>query len=213
MATPQTAAPTSAYTPVELAYLLAGRTGAGPELARRHLRLRELKEGDPEVPAAVQSMSARGLVSVKGDDVQIENAAKVVGFVLGTADDWTRIIAATDSQTDVIFVVSSPDVPSALVVRVTPLGTFDIVATRPGVHRSQVAGQLSTVYLQNFDEVGLSVDRSGGGRDSEIRVERIRSEGVWRLHRRRGLATPDVLDEPVETDEKQFLADLEQLLA
>jgi hypothetical protein len=198
------------YTLLELGYLLAGQTTEGAILSRRMLGLPELTEGDPGIPAAVQSLSARSRITVDGDDVRLDDTSKTIGFLLGTSDDWIRLIAATSPQTNVVFVVGSSKVPSALVLSLTPVGTFDVVASAPGVQRSQIAGRTVAAYLQNFDEVTISIDRTIGQEKRELKLER--SGDGWRLHRRLGLTGAEILDDPIDVDEPKFLADLEELL-
>jgi hypothetical protein len=138
----------SSYTPTELSYLLAGRDNVEARRARSVLGLAEMQEGDPELLLAVQSLASRGLVSVTEHVVEISGPAKVLGYVLGTATDWTRLIVQADARVDAVVVITSPEVPGSLALRATSLGNYEAVATQPGVHPSQITAAMVTATPQ-----------------------------------------------------------------
>ena len=206
---------TSSYTPTELSYLLAGRDNVEARRARSVLGLAEMNEGDPELLLAVQSLASRGLVRVKGNAVEISTPAKVLGFVLGTGTDWTRLIVQVDGGVEAIVVISSPDAPGALALRATSLGNYEAVATQPGVHPSQITGSIVSGYIANFDQVLISVHRDTTTLSAALVVEHTRGSDDWSVTLRTAVPeTDDVADGTTEVvDEKTFYSNLEHLLA
>lgn len=212
-----TDAPTqvSSYTPTELSYLLAGRDNVEARRARSVLGLAEMHEGDPELLLAVQSLASRGLVRVEENTVEISNPAKVLGYVLGTATDWTRLIVQADARVDAVVVIVSPEVPGALILRATSLGNYEAVATQPGVHPSQITGSMVSGYLANFDEVLVSVHRDTPDLSGVLVMEHTRGSDDWSVTLRTAVpGTDDVVDGTTEVvDETTFYSNLEHLLA
>jgi hypothetical protein len=205
----------SSYTPTELSYLLAGRDNVEARRARSVLGLSEMHEGDPELLLAVQSLASRGLVRVEENIVEIANPAKVLGFVLGTGTDWTRLIVQADGRVDAVVVIASPDVPGALALRATSLGNYEAVATQPGVHPSQITGAMVTGYLDNFDQVLVSVHRDTTELSGVLIMEHTRGSEDWSITLRTSVpGAEDVADGTTEiVDEKTFYSNLEHLLA
>jgi hypothetical protein len=203
----------SSYTPTELSYLLAGRDNVEARRARSVLGLAEMQEGDPELLVAVQSLASRGLVSVVENKVEISGPAKVLGYVLGTATDWTRLIVQADARVDAVVVITSPEVPGSLALRATSIGNYEAVATQPGVHPSQITGV--TGYLDNFDDVLVSVHRDTSELSGVLIMEHTRGSDDWSITLRTSVpGAEDVPDGTTETvDEKTFYSNLEHLLA
>jgi len=212
-----TDAPTqvSSYTPTELSYLLAGRDNVEARRARSVLGLAEMHEGDPELLLAVQSLASRGLVRVEENVVEISNPAKMLGYVLGTGTDWTRLIVQADARVDAVVVIVSPEVPGALILRATSLGNYEAVATQPGVHPSQITGSMVSGYLANFDEVLVSVHRDTPDLSGVLVMEHTRGSDDWSVTLRTAVpGTDDVVDGTTEVvDETTFYSNLEHLLA
>jgi hypothetical protein len=205
----------SSYTPTELSYLLAGRDNVEARRARSVLGLAEMQEGDPKLLVAVQSLASRGLVSVVENKVEISGPAKVLGYVLGTATDWTRLIVQADARVDAVVVITSPEVPGSLALRATSIGNYEAVATQPGVHPSQITGAMVTGYLDNFDDVLVSVHRDTSELSGVLIMEHTRGSDDWSITLRTSVpGAEDVPDGTTETvDEKTFYSNLEHLLA
>jgi hypothetical protein len=203
----------STYTPGELAYLLAGRDNPEAVRARSILGLAELGEGDDRILPAVQSLASKGQVDTNGEDVQLSLSAQTIGFVLGTATDWTRVVVNADGNIDVLIVVSAPEVLGGLVLRADRLGNYLAVATKPGVHPSQISGSVVAGYLANSKAITVSIHRDTSSSKRALAADRTEA-GAWTLTKRVGLGGDDIASpSTAETDEAAFLADLETLLA
>ncbi|MET0990200.1 MAG: hypothetical protein ABWY54_06105 [Glaciihabitans sp.] len=202
----------STYTPAELSYLLAGRDNAEAVRARSILGLEEFTEGDPRILPAVQSLSSKGLVTAIDDDVAISETAQALGYLIGNANDWTRIALLADGRVEALVVLSAPGVDGGLILRADRMGNYEAVATLPGVHPTQVTGSIISGYLSQWAEVTVSLHRDLDERATALVMEHVAS-GDFVITKRTGLAGPDVTDDPVVVTEAEYLADLEAILA
>ncbi len=206
----------STYTPAELSWLLAGRDNPEAERARQILGLTVVAEGDELIRTAVQSLRARNLVSVdENGDVDIEQATKVIGFVLGTGTDWTRLGIEDNGRVEVLVIVSSPEVESALILRLDEFGNYLAAATNPGVHASQITGTMVAGYLTQGPKVAVSVRRDTSARSSALVVQADTSTDAFTVVVRSGIeGTADIVEPATDVvDRATFLAQLETQLA
>lgn len=209
---------TSTYTPTELSYLLAGRQNPEAARARSVLGLAEVFEGDPSILASVQSLQARGLVTIGGEDnetVELAESTQLLGYVLGAGDDWTRLLVALDDRVEVLVVVSVPEFPTTLVLRADRIGNFTAVAVNPGTHPSQVVGMVVSGYLAQVPKATFSIFRDKGDQSRVLVAEALISEDQFTVVRRSGLAgESDVAGgQTAVVDKAAYLANLELLLA
>jgi len=207
----------SSYTPAELSYLLAGRQTPEAARARQVLGLAEIFEGDPSILPSVQSLRARGLVTIGGEDddtVELAQSTQAMGYVLGTANDWTRLAVATPDRVEALVVASAPGVPSALVLRADRVGNYQAVATKPETHPSQIVGMVVSGYLAQVDQVTVSIHRDKGDDARVLVAEASVSADQFTVTRRSGLTgADDVADgETVVVDKATYLSNLETLL-
>lgn len=206
----------SNYTPAELSYLLAGRDNAEANRAREILGLDELHEGDASLLTAVQSLRARGLVTATPEgDVDLEQSTKVVGFVLGTGTDWTRLAVDANGTVSALVVVKSPEVENALILRLDEFGNYQAAATLAGVHPSQITGTMVSGYLGQGGLVTVSVRRDTPESQSVLVARADTATDEFTITNRSAIpGSDDVTDgQTVVVDRATYLANLESQLA
>lgn len=205
----------STYTPKELSYLLAGRDNIEAVRAREVLGLEVVTEGSPVILDAVQSLRTRGLVTVDDEgDVDLEQSTKVLGFVLGTATDWTRLGVEAAGRVEVLVVLKSPEVGNALILRLDQFGNYQAVATSPGVHGSEIVGTMVTGYLSQGGRVSVSVRRDTADFHSVLVVDADTDAGSFTLTNSEGITGVPTVTPPETSvvDKAAYLAALETQL-
>jgi hypothetical protein len=184
-----TAPPTvDIYSPAELSYLLAGRPGSAAKRARDYLGLAELGEGDAGLLTGVQALAASARATVVDGEIELSDAAKMVGFVLATASRWVRISIDADDTFVAMAFVQGPTVKETLILRILPLGNVEVALAEIGVASS--VRSMFTGYLGRHDTLLLSIraDETAGYR--EVAVDRIGTGApitLIRAHRVLGL--------------------------
>jgi hypothetical protein len=205
------------YTPAELSYLLAGFDSAEARHGRNMLGLAQLHEGDPGILRAVQSLANRGLVTVdaSGDPVDIAFSAKLLGYALGTGTDWTRLMAQVDGRLESVVVVESPGTPGVVILRTTPAGNFEALATNPNVGISDVVGALVRSYPTSTKDVIVSVTRDAPGLSGALIAEHVRGTDDWTVGLRATVPGADDIAPGVTeiVTEATFYSHLDQLTA
>lgn len=205
----------STYTPKELSYLLAGRENVEALRAREIFGLELVTEGSPVLLEAVQSLRTRGLVTVDDNgDVDLEQSTKVLGFVLGTATDWIRLAVEAAGRVEALVVLKSPEVGNALIMRLDQFGNYQAVATKPGVHGSEIVGTMITGYLAQGGKVSVSVRRDTANHHSVLVVDANTDSGEFVLTNSEGISGAPVVTPPetVSVDKAAYNAALESQL-
>lgn len=205
----------STYTTEELSYLLAGRTNPEAVRARSILGLEEFHEGDDRLLPAVQSLASRRLATADGEDIVLSPQAKVLGYIVGNSTDWTRIVVKADDRVEALIVAVAPEANGTLVLRTTALRNYETVATKPGVHPSQITGMLVTGIAINSQELNLGVHRDKAEAYGKLVVQRHQGSAEWTITARAGIEGFDDLaeGESLVTDESGYLRTLEALIA
>jgi hypothetical protein len=209
----------STYSPGELSYLLAGRTTAPADFARKSLGLEQLDEDDVGVLTGAQNLVANGKAAVEAGLVQIGEEAKVVGYLLGTATDWIKVSIQTEHADEGVtsiamaFASSEPDGP-ALVMRILPLSNIEIAVLGPEASTAVAAEALVRGYLERYEIVTVAVQREAGDFAGEVGAART-ADTPLRVIRRIRVEGLDDVRHPQweEASNADFLTQLATLLA
>jgi len=142
------------FTRFELAYLLAGRHDASASISREVFGIPEIGPGDPTAEAGASSLVARGLIDERQEAVLPRNEAGLVGFVLGTGQEWISLVVRTPEGIDVVVFVQGER--SAFMVRGAPARTLDFVPIEPDLRARDVARD-AVVRLLSRNDVDVMI--------------------------------------------------------
>lgn len=201
------------FTAAELSWLLSGRTSESARHARTVLQLENLKEGDPRILDGAQSLVARGLATVEGEDVSPTDITALFAYALGAANYWTQLVVNGEGfPAEALFTVTAEDLDVFFLLRLRPLGVVEVMVSMPGTHPSQGFGNLIDVYSRAEGDTGISLIRGFGDEPPHLVAERTGSD--WQVLRRQAVTgRPDVaLGESITVSTTALLRDVQHLL-
>jgi hypothetical protein len=137
------------FTRFELAYLLAGRDDTSSLISREVFGIPDVGDAGASARAGAASLVARGLIEERQGSVLPRNEAGLVGFSLGTAQEWISLVLRVPEGEDLVVFVQGIGV--AFMVRGAPAATLDFVPTEPGVSAREVAQDAITRLLGRDD--------------------------------------------------------------
>lgn len=177
------------YSPVELSYLLAGRTSSSAHAARETLALQTLAEGDVGVLQGAQSLVAQGRAEVTGDTIVIGEEARLVGFLLGTASRWIRVSLQMENEEEGVTTVAMAfadrdDSSPSLAVRVLPLGNVEVAILAPAASIEEATESLVKGYLDAYVIVTAAVEQRRGASSGEIGATRRSDDDLAIVYRK-----------------------------
>lgn len=202
------------FTPTELSWILAGRDTKSAQYTREIFNLADLKEGDPKVLDAVQSLIARGMAEVEGDEVKPSDAIALLGFTLSNADYWAQLtLKVEDDDPEILFTVGNEGLRSVFFIRMAALGVVEVSVSNPDTHPSIAFGTLLETYAEAEPDVTIGLSR--GFKEPQSRLfmaQRVGDE--WQMLRREGItASKDVAKgESLAVDLPEIYANAQELL-
>lgn len=202
------------FTQLELSWILAGRDTPSAQQIRQLFGVSELKEGEPRVLEAVQSLLARNLVEVVGEEIKPSSVLALFAYTLCNADYWTQLSLQLEGQSpEVLFTVANSDLKSAFILRAGAMGVMEVTVTNPEVHPAMGFGKIIETYIESGEDMQIGLSRRFAQTPKQLFLVK-RQGNSWQLLRRQGIDnSADLIDvEARQIEVAEILEDTQKVL-
>jgi len=166
----------------ELAYLLSRYEGPAVDRTAELLRVDRNAASEEFVAAGASSLLARGLLKLRGDQLDLVGPAAATAYALAGAEHWTELAFMIDRETaaDGALVLRAGSVVTLLQPRA--LGTWFVLAKEPGVETAEAVVALADGFLAGHEGGAVFLAAHSAAGDATAFLRRS-AESQWELAR------------------------------
>ena len=175
-------APFTGFGAPELAYILSRYSGPAIERSIEYLGV-NLQAASPEfIAGGASCLAGRGLLEVRGEELDLIGAAAVLAYALAGAEHWTEIglMAQRDTAADGALLLQARDV--TILMRPRTLGTWFVLVKDPEQSATDAVLDLAAAFTSTHPQGAAFLSAHTLTWDATLFLRRS-ANGAWDLAR------------------------------